>query len=355
MNAILGFSALLPEPHITDEQRKQFVDIIIQSGNTLLTLVEDILDISKIEAGQLSIHLEPVHIGRVLDELYLSFLEIKNQRKITNVELLLDNTIDTSSLVIITDNHRFRQIFMNLLSNALKFTDQGYVRFGVYSISEGMITFYVNDTGIGMTAEQIPYIFDRFTKIDTEKNRLFRGAGLGLAICKKLLELLNGNIWVDSELGKGSTFFFTIPDNRTTLSSSKHTSFKQLIPTPEKPIEVLIAEDDEYNSQYLRQILSKHNVKIFSATDGAQAVEMCKNKAFDVVLMDIKMPTMNGYEATQKIKQFNPSQRIIMQTAYAGNKEMEEALAAGCDDFITKPINANLLLKKLLTKQESTE
>ncbi len=351
MNAILGFSALLTESGISDEKRKQFVEIITQSGNTLLNLVEDILDISKIEAGQLKITHGPVHIGNVLDELYLSFLEIKNQRNLYDIELILNNNVDTSNLVLITDIHRLRQILMNLIGNALKFTEKGYVMFGVHDIADGKVIFYVKDTGIGISEEQLPYIFDRFTKIDNEKNRLFRGAGLGLAICKKLSELLEGEITVESTLGVGSKFYLTLPAKEVSVITSSQTKPKVVGSEINfsKHLDILIVEDDPHNFEFLKQVLSAFNISITHATNGQEAINYCQSKLYDVVLMDVKMPVVDGYEATKIIKRISSKQHIIMQTAYAGQPEIEKCIAVGCDDYITKPINAKQLIKKIFT------
>jgi signal transduction histidine kinase len=348
MNAILGFSTLLLEEEIPAKQRENFVDIINESGNTLLSLVDDILDISKIEAGQISIKHEPTNLTRILDELFLSFNEIKQQKKINNVTLVLDSFGSTTELTILTDSFRLRQVLMNLIGNALKFTDSGNITFGIENVGYDEIVFFVSDTGIGISPDQIPYIFDRFRKIDNEKNRLFRGAGLGLAISQKLVELLGGRIWVESEMGKGTIFRFTIPSKQTN-ESEKRVIRKRMHLDTQKRLRILVAEDDANNYQFIFQILNRYNVEISWARDGQEALDYCNKELFDVILMDIKMPVMDGFIATEKIKSRFPNVRIIAQTAYAGQTEIEKCLNAGCDDFITKPINPNLLVSKLFS------
>ncbi len=354
MNAILGFSALLIEEEIPQQQRENFVDIINESGNTLLNLVDDILDISKIEAGQITIKHEPTNLNRILDELFLSFNEIKHQKKITNVTLVFDSFGNANELTVLTDSFRLRQILMNLIGNALKFTDSGNITFGIESVGYDEIVIYVSDTGIGISPDQIPYIFDRFRKIDNEKNRLFRGAGLGLAISQKLVELLGGRIWVESKVNKGTTFRFTIPNTQTN-QPEKRIIRKRLHLDTQKRLRVLVAEDDANNYQFIFQVLNRYDVEIMWAKDGKEAVELCSKELFDVILMDIKMPVMDGFTAAEKIKSRFPNIRIIAQTAYPGQTEIEKCLNSGCDDFITKPINPNLLISKLFqTEQTST-
>ncbi|MDD2563893.1 MAG: ATP-binding protein [Salinivirgaceae bacterium] len=348
MNAILGFSSLLLEEETPCGQYKSFIEIINESGNTLLNLVDDILDISKIEAGQIDIKKEDTNIHRLLEELLLSFNEIKHQKKAGEIALFLENNRNCKNLIL-TDPYRLRQILMNLLGNALKFTDVGNISFGIESITKQKVTFYVTDTGIGISSEQIPLIFERFRKIDNEKNRLFRGAGLGLAITKKLVELLDGEIWLESQLGIGSTFRFSIPNVISDSKEITNNLVKRSFADTTKRLNILIAEDESNNYKYLYQLLFKYNVNISWAKNGQEAINLCNIKDFDVILMDIKMPIVDGYKATKIIKATFPTIKIIAQTAYAGKTELEKVLEAGCDDYIVKPINPNKLISKLFS------
>ena len=348
MNAILGFSALLLEEETPISQKKNYAAIINESGNTLLNLVDDILDISKIEAGQINIKIEPTFIHRIMDELYLSFNEIKHQKEATDIELFLENNTNCNKAVL-TDPFRLRQILMNLIGNALKFTDKGNISFGIESKDDKYITFYVTDTGIGIAPEQIPYVFDRFRKIDNEKNRLFRGAGLGLAITKKLVELLGGEITLESSLGLGSTFRFTIPNKTSNSEEIINLKKTQPIVDTTKKLNILVAEDESNKYKYIYQLLVKYNVKSSWARNGQEAINLCNIENFDIILMDIKMPIIDGFKATKIIKTSFPNIRIIAQTAYAGKNELEKVIEAGCDDYIIKPINPNKLISKLFT------
>ncbi|MFO7863159.1 MAG: response regulator, partial [Salinivirgaceae bacterium] len=342
MNAILGFTTLLIEEDLPQEQRQEYLKVINESGNTLLNLVNDILDISKIEAGQLAISKANCDINEIFNELYISFNEIKAQKKKEHIDITINNPFANRDFIVRTDPFRLRQVFVNLLGNALKFTDKGTIELGVIPIND-MLEFYVKDTGIGINEGHKEEIFHRFRKIDEEKSRLYRGAGLGLAICKDIVMLLGGDISVESVLGEGSTFRFTIPfdmveaaDAEGAKTSAVERKVLERLDLSDKTI--LIAEDEPNNFKFLNQLLQKYNATIVWARNGEEAIRRVSEQNFDLVLMDVKMPKIDGYEATRKIKGLFPNLRVIAQTAYTSPEEIEKCLESGCDYYVSKPI-----------------
>lgn len=333
LNAILGFSGLLKNRNLDKAKTEIFVDIIDSSGQQLLTIINDILDISKIEAGQISISPGPIKIPMILNELYEQFEKQAEQK---NIALQLQNNLLNTNTELITDEIRLRQVLSNLLNNAIKFTHAGYVKFGVNSKDE-FFEFYVTDSGIGISPHDQLVIFEPFRQVETTNSRIYGGNGLGLSISRALVEKLGGSISVSSIQGKGSTFSFTIPMKFSEISNKKPLKIASQN-NWDKHI-ILIAEDEFYNYQFLEEILSPTHVKIIHARDGKEAVELVKkNPEISLVLMDIKMPIMDGYTATRIIKTFNPKLPIIAQTAYAMNGDKEKSRLAGFDDFIDKPI-----------------
>ena len=341
MNAIVGFAEFLSEPDLTPEKRNHFIDIIIQSSNQLLSIITDIVSISTIEAGQEKIREKEVNINKICNLINEQFIA-KAQSQ--NVDLLYKTTLADNEANITTDETKLIQILTNLVGNALKFTKQGYVDFG-YEVKGAQLEFYVRDTGIGIPPEMHVEIFNRFRQVETTTARQFGGSGLGLSISKAYVELLGGRIWLTSEPNKGSAFYFTLP---LKVSSSASLSSKQsddeMKIELKKPKTILIAEDQDSNYQLLEELLSELNINIIRAFNGIEAVEICKNQLVDLILMDIKMPKMDGYKATKLIKEFLPKIPIIAQTAYAMNEEKEKALKAGCDSYLTKPFKKGDLI-----------
>lgn len=349
MNAIIGFSNLLYDETLSAEKRREFIDLINKNGSNLLNLVNDIIDISKIEADQIRIYKAECNIEEAMNELYLSFIEFKNQKGKSNIDIRLNNYFHGQNLTILTDVFRFQQIFSNLISNAIKFTESGFIEFGCKIHSDpNFLLFYVKDTGIGIPSDKLELVFDRFRKIEDDKTKVFRGAGLGLAISRSLIDLLGGEIWVNSKPDEGSTFFFTLPFhkvNSVNIVKNIHHSGKAGFRFDGKKI--LIAEDEDDNFAYLNEILSKAGANVYHAQNGLVACQKVEDELYDMVLMDIKMPVMNGYEATQRIKGRHPNLPVIAQTAYAMEGEMQLSIDAGCDDYISKPVKADKLLSIL--------
>ncbi|MBI5542222.1 MAG: PAS domain S-box protein [Bacteroidia bacterium] len=342
MNGIVGFAELLNNPNLTVQKRKEFTSIIIERSNQLLSIVNDILDISKIEAGLVTVKNECVAINSLISELWVFY---KNQIKLKEIHFDKKFGIDDLQACISVDRTKITQVLNNLLNNALKFTKQGHIILG-YEIKDNMLEFYVEDTGIGISAENRDHIFERFRQVELELTKNYGGTGLGLSISKELIEMMGGKIWIESELGKGTKVFFTIPYLQ--LNNEPEFIPDSLQNTIEKDIEgksILIVDDDDINMQYLKELVSILNIKVYEATNGLEAVEQFKNnRNISLVLMDLKMPIMNGIDATKLIKSLNSSTKVVAQTAYAMASEKEMALKEGCDDYISKPLNKAVLI-----------
>lgn len=349
MNAIIGFSELISDPDLAFDQRKELVNHLNSNCNSLLHLIDDIIDIARIEAGQLRIFKQDCFVNQTFIELYESFYETHLKGN-PNVELLTEMETTDQDLSIYTDPYRFKQIMNNLIGNALKFTDQGYVKFGYHiepTGNEGFIRFFVQDTGIGLSKQEQDEVFEQFRKIDAkQKDKLYRGAGLGLAISKNLINELGGEIWIESEPGLGSTFYFTLPYIKTNKKFQQLESPSTTYDWKDKTI--LIAEDEDSNIMMITMLLQKTNINIIHVKNGKDAIQKCKEFRFiNTVLMDIKMPKINGLDATKEIRRFNKEIPIIAFTAYAMPADQDKAYKAGCTDFIAKPIKTDVLLQKL--------
>ena len=349
MNAIIGFSELISDSDIDQNQRKELITHLNSNCNSLLHLIDDIIDIARIEAGQLRIYKQDCFINQSFIELYELFSETELKEN-NNVELIVEVENTDENLSVYTDPYRFRQVMNNLIGNAIKFTDQGYIKFG-YHISpkgyENFIRFFVQDTGIGLNKKEQKEIFEQFRKIDSEeKDKLYRGAGLGLAISKNLIKELGGKIWIESETGIGSTFYFTLPYVETDKKYKQYEPINTNYNWANKTI--LIAEDEENNIKMIKLVLQKTDVNIIHVQNGQKAIDKCKElKEIDLVLLDIKMPKVNGLDATREIRKFNKKIPIIVFTAYAMPADQEKARKAGCTNFIAKPIKKDKLMGKL--------
>jgi len=344
LNAIMGFSGFLVEPDLSKENLKDFVQIINANSRQLLSIISDIMDFSKMEAGRFTIDSEIVNINELLTDLFVTYKKIVDMKKL-NLEYSFD--CPNELLQIKTDGNRIKQVICNLLNNAIKFTKEGKIEFG-YKMKENFIEFYVKDSGIGIDLVNQTLVFERFRQVDAAKNQINSGNGLGLSISKALVEKLGGNITVDSKLGLGSVFLFTIPYKNETENSTASV----LVSEPEKcnwdGKTILLVEDEVNNYAYAEQLLKATKVNLLHAWDGSEAVGLVKSHPdISLALMDIKMPVMDGYEATRLIKHMRPELPIIAQTAYALSKEREQALEAGCDAYITKPIDKELFMKLL--------
>jgi len=347
MNAIVGFSDLLLDEQLSPEERRDFIAQINQGADDLMRLIDDIIDIAKIEAGQVNVHIAECFIRELFKELHLMFIQNIRRSGKEAVKLSLKWDWPLNELAIYTDPFRLKQILINLLSNAVKFTEEGEIVLGLKEHPEG-IYFYVKDSGIGIREEKQKVIFDRFMQGHETKTKLYGGTGLGLAISKNLTEILGGMIGVESKSGEGATFWFILPRNEVPLKyeAALRTPTTDLRSWEEKKI--LIAEDDHSNYYFLFEALKDTGMEILWSKDGEETLEMFRaHKDLDMVLMDINMPLLNGYECTKVIKKERPDLPVIAQTAYAMSGEREISRAAGCDDYLAKPIKVSELLDTL--------
>lgn len=345
MNSIIGFSKMCLRDQLDEDKRKKYAGYVIENGEQLLSIVNDILDLSKIEAGHIKIKPVIFCLNGLIDNLYLNF----QQHNTKGLLLMKQKGLPDSLCQVLGDKVRLTQILGNLLNNAMKFTNKGHIRFG-YTLSDRQIQFSVEDTGIGIKPELQTAIFERFRQADPETTRIYGGTGLGLAISKKLIEMMEGKIWLNSEYGKGSTFSFSIPyfpaDN---IVNKEDELVSNGIPVTidERPV-ILIAEDEESNFIYLNEILSEKKYKVLWAKNGKDAVDFCSQmKEIQLVLMDIKMPGMDGFKATRLIKENRPNLPIIAQTAFAMISDRETAISNGCNDYLSKPIDPEILLEMI--------
>lgn len=349
MNHILGFMDLLKDPSLSAEEREEYSQIIFDSGQVLLRLIDDIIDIAKIEAGQMRINNTTFLLNDFLRSLYRKYSEIKNKSGKLLIDFKLQIPESNHSIVVKTDQVRLQQILGNLLDNAFKFTEEGSITFGYRMAKHDSLMFFVKDTGPGIPADKHELIFKRFRQLDYSLTKRHGGTGLGLAITKGLIELMKGKIWLESTDGDGTSFFFTLPD----LILHIGTSQSRETADPQKKYDwsdktILIVEDERTNYNLINIMLRPTKVKTLWAADGRQAVDMVKsNSDIDLILMDIRMPLMDGYEATKEVKRLRKDLPVLAQTAYAMEPEINRARQAGCDDYIAKPIEKNLLISRI--------
>jgi len=343
MNAIMGFSELLVENYNNKEKLEKYSEIINQRCNDLLDIINDILNIAKIESGQLPINIEECNLTELFSDLTSFFIEHQNRIGKQHIKFNLAHCNNLNS-VIVTDKVKLKQIFINLVGNAFKFTNSGSIEGGCRFDATNKLVFYVSDTGIGIPQDKQNLVFERFSQLNQETTKVVSGTGLGLSIVKGLIGLLGGEITLESEPGKGSTFTFSFP-----YKTTPHLNTENIIPEknevyrfPNKTI--LIVEDDLYNAEFLKEILSATGATILHAEYGKDAVKISLSQSVDIVLMDIRLPDIDGLEATRQIRTGKSLLKIIAQTAYASHYERQKTLDAGCNDYISKPIKKELLL-----------
>ncbi|MBU2651403.1 MAG: PAS domain S-box protein [Bacteroidetes bacterium] len=344
MNGILGFASLLKESGLTREQLKKYIQVIEESGIRMLNTINDIIDISKIESGQMEVYISPVNINDEIRSLY-RFFEAEAGKKGLKIESFCPLPWQDANLQ--TDKSKFYAVFSNLLKNAMKYTHKGNITFG-YEVKNKFLEFFVKDTGIGIARDKQGIIFNRFVQEENGLVHSYEGSGLGLAISRAYVEMLGGQIWVKSQKNRGSEFYFSLPhqtmetQNPETMENKEKNKNKPF----SKDVNALIAEDIPSSDALLTEILKNHCRTIFHASNGQEAIEIAReHPEINLILMDIKMPGLNGYEATEEIRKTRPGIVIIAQTAYALYGDREKAIEAGCDDYITKPIRKEDLLE----------
>lgn len=348
MNAIIGFSQLLLKPNIDEKEREVYVDYVKNNGESLIKIIDDIIDISKIQSNQITLFERPFNLKKLIHELLAYHNKVLENADNKKVDLVFewDKSMDESK-ELIGDEVRLRQVLNNLITNATKYTSKGHIKIGIKN-HNNFIHFKVADTGSGIPKLQLPIIFDRFVQYSPDFESRNFGTGLGLAISKELVELMGGTIGVESEEGKGAVFNFTIPykPNVTVVNDKwkdKNIQFNW------KDKTILIVDDEESNFVLTRRLLKDTGAGFEWAKDGQEAIDRVNDNDYQLIVMDIKMPNVDGIEATKRIKQNKPYIPIIIQSAYSMSVEREKALKAGCDDYFTKPIKVSDFLKKLNT------
>lgn len=336
MNAILGFSQLLNTPELSDDDKQSYLSIINNTGNQLLIIIDDIINISRIEAGIIELVELEFDLNRIIEDTYET---IKVNAEMEKVDLSYSVDLKDEKTIIFGDKGKLSQILINLINNAVKFTKSGgSVKFG-YSINKNMLLFYVKDTGIGIETKDQKIIFERFRQVE-HKGKVYGGTGIGLSIVNAFINKMGGKIWLESQVGEGTTFYFEIPYNPVSIEGvdSEEADYK-FYQQKLSGKTILIAEDEDLNFLLMAEFFKDAKVNILHAENGKEAVEMFKsNEGISLVIMDLKMPVMSGYDATIAIKKIRPKIPVIAQTAYAMSTDRAKALAAGCDDYIAKPI-----------------
>ena len=368
MNGIIGFAGLLKEPKLSGEEQFEYIGIIEKSGARMLNIINDIMSISKVESGQMDVSVKETNINDQIQYIYTFF---KPEAELKGIRLTVEKLLPDKEAIIRTDKEKVYAILTNLVKNAIKFTHTGSIEFG-YNLKpvhpdsdhfgpkkagelvnvpagEVELEFYVKDTGSGIRPEQQEFIFERFRQGSESLTRNYEGAGLGLAISKAYVQMLGGEIWVESNEGFGSVFYFTLPYNgiqeeKNNMKSSVSVEPAQFV-SKGSELKVLIAEDDKESAMYIEKAILLISTEVLVVRNGIEAVEACRKMPdIDLVLMDIKMPVMDGYEATREIRRFNSKVIIIAQTAFALSGDREKAIESGCNDYIAKPINKAKLI-----------
>jgi PAS domain S-box-containing protein len=339
MNAIVGFADLLYDNNLPKEKQGLYVDTINSSSRQLLRIIDDVLEISRLESGSIKLKLNNFSLTELFKDICVT---LEKEALSYDLSLTFDYLENDPFDYINADREKIKQILTGLIINAFKFTPKGGVKTG-YFFNKNKLTFYVKDTGIGIPKSEQRKVFERFYKVEQNQSYRNKGTGLGLSIAKGLVEIMGGEIWVESEPGEGTAFYFTAfwePAIRGSQPAETTENEQSVF-----NIEVLVVDDELYNYTYLSELLEKRVAKIYWARNGMEAINIVENYKIDLILMDLKMPGMNGFEATKTIKEKFPHINIIAQSAYTQTEEKENALKAGCDDYITKPISKNQLLK----------
>ena len=359
MNGILGFTELLKDLKLRGDEQQKYIGIIEKSGTRLLNIINNIISISKIESHQTEASVTDTNVNEQVKYIY-QFFKLEAEQK--NLLLTFQNALPAKDAYIKTDKEKLYAVLTNLVKNAIKFTQTGSIEFG-YKVKGELLEFFVKDSGPGIPDEQKEIIFERFRQGNESLTRNYEGAGLGLSISKAYVEMLGGKIWVENNinfisvngnhiLNKGSIFYFTLPVHslHKPINILTDSATNNEINEHGKKLKILIVDDDKTSELLLRKIFDKESKEFLHVPNGIEAIKTCKNNPdIDLILMDINLPQINGYEATRRIREFNTEVFIIAQTAYALAGDRENAIAAGCNDYIAKPIS-QVVLKKMVNK-----
>jgi CheY-like chemotaxis protein len=337
---------LLKTPNLSGDEQQLYISVIEKSGERMLNIINDIISISKIESGLMEVRIQESNMNEQIEYVYKFF---KPEIEAKGIQFSFKELLSVKEATINTDREKVYAVLTNLVKNAIKFTEKGTIEFG-YHIKGNFLEFYVKDSGIGVPKDRQEAIFERFIQADIDDKMARQGAGLGLSISKAYVEMLGGKLWVEGEEGKGSLFYFTLPCDAETKGENERIidNTDTIVESPLKKLKILIVDDDETSSWLLGQMLKKLDREVLYAENGLKAVEICGNNPdIDLILMDIKMDIMDGYEATRQIRQFNNKSFIIAQTAFALAGDRERAIEAGCNEYISKPITQNKLLSMI--------
>jgi signal transduction histidine kinase/CheY-like chemotaxis protein len=345
LNSIIGFSQLLLIKDFTESKRTNFLKLINDNGNHLLNLISDIIDISKIESGYMQVQLTKINLNNTIGELYEQFhMQTKNTGK--EFEIIKHCPLKDEEAFFETDIVKLRQVLLNLIGNSIKFTQQGHIMFGYRAINTG-IELFVEDTGIGLTPEEIEIVFHRFRQADDSITRKYGGTGLGLTISKGLIELLGGKLIVESEKNKGTKISFSFPFSAEARAAAAAAAARPGMLAKLEGKKVLVVEDDDTNFDYLDEVLNENNAIVYQASTAAMAIDIVEEVQLDIILLDIQLPDINGYRLAEIIREKRPDIPIIAQTAYAYEDAKQRCIKSGCSDYISKPIDYQLLLSKI--------
>jgi signal transduction histidine kinase len=342
LNGIVGFTQLLSQDVVEKSKKQKYYDLIELSTNQLLHIIEDLLEISKLDSGQFELHPEKCSLNQLIDDLQSLFEKEKKQRNKEHIDIKTQKGLSDERSIVRIDKQRLHQVLFNLINNGMKFTDEGYLSFGYEKNANNTLTFYVQDTGIGIQKSKHEVIFDRFRQEDVSFTRKYGGTGLGLSICKSVVEYMGGKIWLESDTGQGTIFYFTIPyvPEKQDLSNPQHAS--DFIP------KILVVDDIRLSFELIQAILKEEKHELLYASDGEEALDLVKaGKKIDLILMDLQMPGIDGYEATQKILAVNPAMKIVAYSAHALDKDRERAKEVGCIEYIVKPIEKKSFKEKI--------
>ena len=347
LNAIVGFSSLLDNENLTKKDINNYIDKININSDSLLILINDILDLSKIEANQIRINKSVINVNLILEELE-NYYDLEKTR---DVSINFTNRKDKQKVLLYNDPVRLKQVMSNLLDNSKKYTDKGFIKFG-YKLTLDKIQFFVSDSGVGIKESDFNTIFNHFYKIETNGKKIYRGTGLGLAISKRLVELMGGEIWLESEYGKGTTFYFSLPLESLNESGKKHITDKGILEPLDliRDLKILVAEDEPDNFSLIKSILIRYNTSVIWAKNGKEAVEYVgslPNMDNLLIIMDIKMPVMNGIDALNEIRKLDQHVPIIAVTAYALESEKYDILHNSFNDYIIKPLRPETLIESI--------
>jgi PAS domain S-box-containing protein len=344
MNAIMGFSELLVRQYNNKAKLEQYSQIITQRCADLLDIINEILDVAKIETGQLPVKIEECNLNSLFSEISAFFKGYLKRPEKQHLNFEVKINCGTHSTIIRADKVKVKQIFINLIDNAFKFTDHGEIQAGCLLDNNQQLLFYVSDSGVGIPPDKQDFIFERFAQLEPTPGRIYGGTGLGLSIVKGLSDLLGGKIWLESVPEKGTTFYFNFPYEIVDCLPNERIENVAQAKFNFSGKTILIVEDDQYNADYLKEVLDETGIKIIHTFYGNEAIQISKSQKLDLVLMDIRLPDLDGYTATQSIRKSKPDLKIIIQTAYAANEDKEMAIDAGCNDYISKPVKSDILL-----------